>query len=234
MTLIPSLPGFYAELALSVDAFCRQCTSLFHPAGEGSPKIACHPGSALYELGQKLADKWTELTRRIDGLAETGPEPYRERLQELFKEFRKCAVVLRVAVNRTQFLAHQLTAVVERLRLESGQAELKSMDALDDKGAKEKVDEAVTFVESLLEFVRRIFERDIPMDLMPIRERMRMRTIMLNSCGGIIELLKGIGHFPTQMQEMKGQMAIVNREMVELFRQGAMPFLGADEGQPIG
>jgi hypothetical protein len=78
--LNPFSPDFYAQLSLSVDVFCGQCTLVFGNSEQTPSKGLTHPGNEFYEVAPALSEGWLEFKMRMKTLAKTGPELCRTEL----------------------------------------------------------------------------------------------------------------------------------------------------------
>jgi hypothetical protein len=219
LTLNPALPGLYSELALAVDQFCRQLGHV--PIG----RAFCHRGNPLYDQAHLLTGKWLEFLCRVDELGATDISPYLGKGMRHFTDLEKAITRLATAVGRSQFLSHRVAGVLSGLLRGVGRCRGQFARLFEaPTGAAVDVSECEEGVSGLLARSRFVFETEIPVDAIPIRERLRYRTAMLNACAAVLEVLQAVGRFHAQIARIKGQIGAVNRQLTAIYVGVGLPF----------
>jgi hypothetical protein len=227
-TLSPGLPVFYAELSLALDGFCRHCTLVFSNHGRRLATGTVRPGNMLYDLGRKLALMWMDFISKINDLARGDVEPYRSQINQQFGTFFGCIEQLNRAIARTQFPSHHLDGKIERLTDRAVRCEEMIRETFDLAQSADfsngETDVAEREVTGLLRQSKKLFERAIPSDAVPARERFRMRMTLVNTCAVILEILAAVGRFHRQIGEIRARIGEVNGEMTKLNATVHLPF----------
>jgi hypothetical protein len=87
-----------------------------------------------------------------------------------------------------------------------------------------ETDSAQHKIVYLLHRFRQLFENEVPSDAVPIRERAKMRTAMFNACAELLEMVKGIQEFRSDIEGIRGQIILVNHELTLLHERVHLPF----------
>jgi hypothetical protein len=227
-TLSPGLPVFYAELSLALDAFCRHCTLVFSNQGKSLATGLVRPGNMLYDLGKKLTLMWMDFISKINDLAQADVEPYRSQIRQQFAVFFGCIDQVNEGIARTQFLSHHLADVMQRFRGRTARCQQMILGTFDLAQSEDlrngETDVAEKKVMGLLRRSKQLFETEIPLDALPIREKFKMRSTLLNVCAVILEILAAVGRFHRQIAEIRERISEVNDEMTRLNESVHLPF----------
>jgi len=210
--LNPSLPSTFSELSLLFDRFCKESTFFF----DSQARVPLsRPGNELIELANLLVQKWLSFLVIIRQLADANITPYSGKGQQLFREFLAAVGQLLACVGRAQFLSVHLEEVIKRFEVAVTQCRQSFMGIFQvrDFGPTQNL------AEKLLVDCRLIFEKEVPADAVPIRERFRIKSTMLNSCATLIAMLDAMAGFDVQIAQLKAQIAAVSRELEILLKK---------------
>ena len=228
LTLKPDLPALYAALTLAFDSFARQCTLIFSNLNRTPSLREWHKGAPLYDLGHTLTSRWVDFIGQINGLADADIEPYKKTVHDNFVVFRNEIKRLIVSVTRTQYSSRKLVAILNYVKTLS----IKCEDGIQTVFAQVKdpefrrLDTSVQENQLLLlmEKTQDLFEKEIPMDGVPIRERSRINALMMRCCATISEALQSMTSFHGQIADIKTQILVTNQELTKVHEQLQLPF----------
>lgn len=228
ITLRPHLPALQTELTLAYDTFCRQCTLTFGNTNRSPPLSASRKGTPMYDYGRSLTTKWVEFIEQVNDLADCDVLPYKSSITEKFETFRNCIKRVTLSIQRTQLFWKRIVAVLDKLQQEADACEqsintvftavkMPSFLRLSTEAQEEEMSQLLAKTQAL-------WDKTIPKDGLPIRDRARTSAIMVNSCAAIIETLRSMSVFHSQIADIKSQVVITNNELNKIHERLHLPF----------
>ena len=228
LTLKPELPTLYAALTLAFDSFARQCTMAFSNSHRTPSIREWHQGTPIYDLGYTLTQRWVEFIGQINGLADTDIDPYKRTVGENFDTFRGAIKRLIVSVRRTQYAPRKIVAILRNVRAlsEKCESDIEAVFAQVKDPSFKRLDTSKqeNSLGLLMERTQALFEKEIPMDGLPIRERTKINSLMMQCIATVSEALQSMTSFHGQIADIKTQILTTNQELTKVHEQLHLPF----------